>query len=179
MATAGFVFDDGGRQASGRKGFAGDCVCRAVAIASGQPYDAVYRRLASERGEQRVTKRSSKKRASAREGINTRRKWFKDYMAELGFEWVPTMQIGSGCKVHLCAEELPSGRIIVAVSKHYTAVIDGVIHDTHDPRRDAHYVESPGDHRPLRAGEWRLPSGEIAGVSRRCVYGYWRERAAA
>jgi len=25
---------------------------------------------------------------------------------------------------------------VVACSKHYTAVIDGVIHDTHDPSRD-------------------------------------------
>ena len=46
------------------------------------------------------------------------------------------MAIGSGCKVHLRADELPSGRLIVSVSKHLTAVIDGVIHDNHDPSRD-------------------------------------------
>lgn len=34
-----------------------------------------------------------------------------------------------------CAE-LPSGRLIVAVSRHLCAVIDGVIHDTFDPSRD-------------------------------------------
>jgi hypothetical protein len=85
-------------------------------------------------------------------------------MAELGFEWVPTMHIGSGCRVHLKAEELPSGRIIVAVSKHYTAMIDGVIHDTHDPRRDIHWIET-------RDGVTRT------GVSSRCVYGYWRRAA--
>jgi hypothetical protein len=28
------------------------------------------------------------------------------------------------------------GRLVVAVSKHYTAVIDGVIHDTHNPQRE-------------------------------------------
>jgi hypothetical protein len=43
------------------------------------------------------------------------------------------MQIGSGCTVHLRADELPSGRLVVSVSKHLTAVIDGVIHDAHDP----------------------------------------------
>ena len=170
--SAGFVLDDGGRAAAGFKGRAGDCVARAVAIASGRPYAEVYARLAKGMGSQRVTKRSGKKAASARNGINTRRKWFKDYMVELGFEWVPTMQIGSGCKVHLTADELPSGRIICAVSNHYTAMIDGVIHDTHDPRREVHYVESSD--RPLRPGEWRNSNG-ICGIMRRCVYGYWRE----
>lgn len=46
------------------------------------------------------------------------------------------MQIGQGCEVHLRADELPPGRLIVSVSKHVTAVINGVIHDTHDPSRD-------------------------------------------
>lgn len=176
--SAGFVFDDGGRAAAGFKGRAGDCVTRAVAIAAGLPYDEVYRRLAKERGEQRVTKRSGKKAASARNGIDTRRKWFKDYMASLGFEWVPTMRIGSGCKVHLCADELPAGRIVVAVSKHYTAMIDGVIHDTYDPRREVHYTRTGGGGvggpDELRPGEWRNAHGIICGVQRRCVYGYWR-----
>jgi len=162
--SAGFIFDDGGRAVSGRRGLADDCVCRAVAIAAQLPYDEVYKRLAKGRGEQRVTSRTGKKRASAREGINTRRKWFKDYMAELGFEWVPTMQIGSGCKVHLRAEELPSGRIICSVSKHYTAMIDGVIHDTFDPRRAVHWIQTKG-------------GVTTTGVSHRCVYGYWRRAA--
>jgi len=43
------------------------------------------------------------------------------------------MAIGSRCKVHLADGELPPGRLVVSVSKHYAAVIDGVIHDTHDP----------------------------------------------
>lgn len=37
--------------------------------------------------------------------------------------------------MHLRASELPAGRLIVAVSKHLTCVIDGVIYDTHDPSR--------------------------------------------
>lgn len=141
-----FVKDDGGRAAAGFKGSAGDCVCRSIAIASGFPYADVYKRLSEGAGSQRRSKHARKVVASARDGINTRRKWFKDYMAELGFEWVPTMTIGSGCKTHLVASDLPKGRIVVAVSKHYVAMIDGVIHDTHDPSRG-------GD---------------------RCVYGYWR-----
>jgi hypothetical protein len=57
-------------------------------------------------------------------------------LESLGWTWTPTMAIGSGCKVDLRDGELPQGRLIVSVSKHMVAVIDGVIHDTHDPSRD-------------------------------------------
>ena len=143
-----FNFNDGGRADAGYKGRTGDCVTRAVAIAAELPYKQVYDRLADGNATQRVTKRIKKSRARARtasKGINTSRKWFKDYMRSLGFKWVSTMGIGTGCKVHLKADELPKGRVIARVTRHYCAVIDGVINDTYDPSR-----------------------GET-----RCVYGYW------
>jgi hypothetical protein len=68
-------------------------------------------------------------------------------MAHLGWHWTPTMAIGSGCTVHLRADELPSGRLIVSLSRHYAAVIDGVVYDTFNPTRGG----------------------------TRCVYGYWRQ----
>lgn len=154
----GFIQDDGGRTAAGFKGRAGDCVARSIAIAAGLPYAEVYAALAKGTGTQRASKRTAKRSASARAGINTGRKWFKDYMASLGFRWVPTMAIGSGCTVHLTADELPMGRLVVSVSGHMTAMVDGIIHDTYDPRR------------PDR----------VDGVLRetRCVYGYWTTEAA-
>jgi hypothetical protein len=166
----GFTFDDGGREAAGFRGRAGDCVARSVAIASGRPYAEVYAALAAGTGSQRAGKRV-KRSASARDGVNTGRKWVRDYMAGLGFRWVPTMRIGSGCTVHLVAEELPAGRLVVAVSKHYTAVIDGVIHDTDDPRRDMHCTEPYRE--PMPAGYWTWDSKTMHHVARRCVYGYW------
>jgi len=60
---------------------------------------------------------------------------FHDYILSLGFDWVPTMKVGAGCQVHLRRNELPHGALIVKVSKHLTAVIDGVIFDTHNPSR--------------------------------------------
>ncbi len=138
------MYGDGGRAAAGYKGNAGDCVCRAIAIASGLPYQEVYSRLARESGTARV--RHSKRRESPRNGIMVQRPWFKRLMTELGFTWTPTMGVGTGCKVHLRPEELPAGRLVVAVSRHMVAVIDGVIHDTHDSTRGG----------------------------TRCVYGYWR-----
>lgn len=138
MDNLNYIYDDGGRVESGFKGEAGDCVVRAVAIASKLPYKSVYKSLSL------VNKKTSG-RKSARDGINTKSKHYKDYMTSLGFKWVATMQIGSGCKVHLTPKELPKGRLVTQVSKHCVAVIDGVIRDTFDSSRDG----------------------------TRCVYGYW------
>jgi hypothetical protein len=173
-----YVYDDGGRAAAGYKGGAGDCVARSVAIASGLPYAEVYARLAKGEGSQRASKktRGKKRVATARDGISVTRKWFKDYMIGLGFVWVPTMRIGSGCKVHLDAEELPAGRLVVAVSKHYTAVIDGVIHDTFNPSERAATIyppETPTNNLPASAELLENGNGWVY-QPKRCVYGYWK-----
>lgn len=42
MSGIEWVFDDGGRQLAGRRGRAGDCVTRAIAIAAGRDYADVY-----------------------------------------------------------------------------------------------------------------------------------------
>lgn len=144
-----FVFNDGGRKKAGYLGITGDCVCRAICIATGKPYDEIYSTLALGNKTQRRSKKDKHRKHAGQEtaahGITVKRKWFQDYMKSLGFVWVNTMEIGSGCKVHLKANELPTGRIIVRVSKHYAAVIDGVLNDTHDCTRS----------------------------ETRCVYGYW------
>lgn len=124
-----FVFNDGGRAAAGFKGEASDCVTRAIAIATGMPYQEVYN-LMNKRVKQ--TGRSLSTRG-ARNGVP---KDLTRIMAELGWRWVPTMMVGRGTTVHLRKEELPSGTIIVKLSKHVAAVIDGVVHDTHDCSRD-------------------------------------------
>lgn len=148
MAAITFQHNDGGREKAGFKGTAGDCVARSVSIASGIPYAEVYAALAEGNKRERKTKKSKGSgKKTAREGIHVTRKWFKDYMKSIGFEWTATMKIGSGCQVHLKAGELPSGRLVVAVSNHYTAVVDGVINDLHDPSRNG----------------------------TRCVYGYYRK----
>jgi hypothetical protein len=127
-----YVFNDGGRAAAGYKGQAGDCCARAVAIVTGRPYQEVYDAINAAAVNERTGKRK-RGISSARAGVYgaTARK----FMLSLGWQWTPTMAIGQGCKVHLRANELPAGRLLVFVSKHYTAVIDGVIHDTHDCSR--------------------------------------------
>ena len=139
------VITDGGRKEAGYKARnSGDCVCRAISIATKQDYQKVYDDL-NEVAE-RERPRGKKKRSNSNTGVY--KATIKRYMESLGWTWVPTMKIGSGCKVHLKKEELPSGRLVVSVSKHLVAVIDGVIHDNHNPARNG----------------------------TRCVYGYWTEK---
>lgn len=128
-----FTYDDGGRAAAGYKGTTGDCVCRAIAIASELPYQYVYDLLNGAGQTERQSKRRRGK-SNARTGIY--KTTTRTVLAAMGWTWVPTMHIGSGCTVHLRAEELPAGRLIVNVSRHTCAVIDYVIHDIYDPSRN-------------------------------------------
>lgn len=122
-------YDDGGRSDAGFRGSAGDCVTRAIAIATGMPYRDVYRdlaRLCEERGGPR----------SARNGVP--RSIYDRYLLAHGWAWTPTMTIGSGCRVHLRRGELPveHGPVIARLSGHLVAIVQGIIRDTGDPSRD-------------------------------------------
>ena len=153
-----FLFNDGGRKAAGFKGNTGDCVVRAIAIATGlndrlNPGDA-YRMIYADlfqasrdfsKGHCRVAKAIQRQGASPRTGVH--KSVYNKYLDGLGWTWVPTMSIGSGCKVHLRPDELPKGRLIVRLSRHITAVINGQLQDTYDCSRDGS----------------------------RCVYGYWHK----
>ena len=140
--TITYECDDGGREAAGWRGAGGDCVTRAIAIASGRPYQEIFDRLAEGHATQRRSKRERQSQSrtgckTALHGIFTKRKWFKDYMKELGFEWTATMGIGTGCQVHVRADELPTeGRLVLKLSKHSAAYVDGVLRDTYDCSRD-------------------------------------------
>jgi len=128
-----WVYDDGGRQEAGFKGTADDCTVRAIVIATEIPYDQVYRDLKNRMGTGHSPRNSVHKTI------------YKPYLEDLGWQWTATMAIGTGCRVHLTQDELPSGRLICRLSKHLVAVIDGTIRDTHDCSRSG----------------------------RRCVYGYF------
>jgi len=128
-----------GRAAAGYRGRARDCATRAIAIATASSYEDIYRALAQEAAAEAEAVRRDHPR------IGLRKNTVKRYLRRIGWRWTATMRVGSGCKVHLRSGELPPGRLNVAVSKHVCAVIDGVLHDTHDCSRGG----------------------------RRCVYGYW------
>jgi len=126
-----FIYDDGGRSKAGYKGKTGDCVIRAIAISTKTPYKEVYKDLSKLQG------------STVRRGV--RKEWYEKYLKNIGWTWKPTMLFGQGCKVHLRADELPKGNIIVRLSKHLAAVENGIVRDTFDCTREG----------------------------KRCVYGYY------
>ena len=128
------IYDDGGSGTNKQR----DCVVRAIAIATGKPYVEVRDEI------NYLADNVYFDGSDAKHGVH--KQLYRDYLKSLGWTWTPTMNIGSGCKVHLRDDELPKGKLIVLVSRHLVAVINGVIHDTHDCSRGG----------------------------MRCVYGYWR-----
>ena len=134
---------DGGRTEAGYKGKARDCGVRALAVALQIPYKEVYMRVNDLKKTTKIPAKKKQKKGSAREGMHT--EVMDAFLEDHGWSWTATMLFGQGCTTHLCKDELPSGRIIVRVTKHFACVVDGVLHDDHDCSRDG----------------------------RRCVYGYW------
>jgi hypothetical protein len=135
-------YDDGGRRDAGFRRMApGDCAARALAIAAPMPYRDACALVDAASARERP--RRGRTRSDAASGVYART--FRRLMDDLGWVWTPTMDIGTGCRVHLRRDELPSGRLIVSLSRHYAAVVYGVVRDNHDPSRDG----------------------------TRCVYGYW------
>ena len=124
-----YVYNDGGRSKY-FKGQTDDCVVRALAIATQRDYKEIYNIVRNVTGE------------SPRKGV--RKKHAKVIAARLGGKWIPKMRIGSGCTCHLRTDELPKGRIVCCVAKHWVAVIDHVVNDT-----------------------WECDDPDT------CVYGYW------
>lgn len=138
-----WVYDDGGRSQYFKAEKVGDCACRAIAIATGMDYKRVYDDLNRVAKTEKLTKRHHGK-SSARNGMHT--VTVKRLLeGEYGWEWHPTMGIGTGCRVHVREDELPSGRLVLNLSRHFACVVDGVLHDTYDCSREG----------------------------TRCVYGYW------
>lgn len=157
-----YRYNDGGRADAGFKGTCGDCGTRAIAIATGLPYKDVYYGLAElvkASNSKKIVKRRAVRGNTVRNG--TPMEIAKQFMANLGWQWIPTMSFGSGCKVHLSADELPNGNLVVRLSKHLCAVIDGVINDIYDPNDRGVATDAFGN--------------DI--TTDRCVYGYWRKSA--
>lgn len=128
-----FVKSHGGREKYFEKLNVGDCVTRAICNATGKDYMEVYKALAA------------LSKSSPRNGVY--KSAYRKYLASLGYSFTPLMGIGTGCRTHLCEEELPTkGTYILKVSKHLTCIKDGVLYDSYDCSRGG----------------------------TRCVYGYWK-----
>ncbi|EKK03067.1 hypothetical protein RBSH_01760 [Rhodopirellula baltica SH28] len=122
-----FIWNDGGRSSAGFVGLAGDCVTRAIAIATGTSYRDVYQSLG----------KSANK--TVRNGV----------CSSVGDEYLRANQWrrhhGNGLSFH--AEHLPRGVVVVHLEKHNTrrgghfcCLIDHEIHDTWNPMDDDDYA---------------------------------------
>jgi hypothetical protein len=132
---------DGGHAAAKMRGTGRNaCVPRAIAIALGLDYRETHDALEAAQQEWATTGRTSKakRRAEgktiAQEGVH--KAVYTDFLAERGWQHISLMSVGQQRERNPRFADLPTtGTIIANVSKHLSAVIDGVIHDTHDPTR--------------------------------------------
>lgn len=154
-----FVYDDGGRSKYFDAKNVGDCVCRAITIATGKDYLEVYNEI-EKRGSQETSRQLKKhrgnKRSSARNGVY--KETWKKYLIDLGWTKHSTCLPGKGVMCHLTAEELPNGTLIVQLPHHLVCVKDGVLHDTYDSSVKRY---------------WDCDLAEWVVNDRRAVYSYW------
>jgi hypothetical protein len=136
-----WVRNDGGRRAAGydNAGDRGGCVPRAIAIASGLPYREVLDALTV--ATLRYVRRFPRswvarwiKRSRGGRGYDPAQGCYDEiygpYLKSLGWQYTPV-----DGRLHLRADEIAPGRLIVRVHRHLVAVIDGAIHDTHNSAR--------------------------------------------
>ena len=111
-----YQYNDGGRKAAGFKGTAGDCGARAMAIALGLDYSAVYKELAQANADNGRAK-------SARNGVM--KDVYTEVLKRYGFVWMKAPQF-AGRKAR-CSDL--TGVVIAKQARHFVAVIGGVAHD--------------------------------------------------
>ena len=170
-----YVYDGGGRAEAGYRGHAGDCGTRAWAIALGIDYETARHELMEHTGRWLDKSRAKEAREARRRGIrrSVRNGIWKPPMqmmaAAHGWLWVPLKHIGSTETWHLncvTAERLGADTFVATLSRHYCAVRDGVVRDSHDPRRVAHETKVWHDEDGARHQAHRHQSF-------RMVYGAW------
>ena len=168
-----FVPTDVTTRYSGRKSeYGGDCVVRAFAIALYGPdveehqYKHVYKDYCRLIREWAFDGRSNAMKRLYRDGTRHTKPDYpphkdviKAYAEENGFTWTATagghLQGGPPTEtVHVRPDELPGGRLVLVLSKHYSAFIDGKLYDSWDTSVSRH-VEADGGR------GWRM------------VYGYY------
>ena len=106
-----YQYNDGGRKAAGFKGTAGDCGARAMTIALGLDYKAVYKELAQANSDNGRAK-------SARNGIN--KDTYTEVLKRHGWEWVTAPRF-TGRRAR--CSDMPKGMVIARQAHHFVAVL--------------------------------------------------------
>lgn len=124
LLDSDFIWHDGGRASAGFVGSAGDCVVRAISIATGQSYRSTYEDL------------GELSKASARDGVSM--EFVGRYLSNLGWQAFA----GHERPFHeVDFPKTPTIFFIAADSKrlHLCTVVGATVYDTWDPRDDEEY----------------------------------------
>lgn len=161
MAVLHYQFNDGGKYAAGYTGewVTGDCVTRAIAIASGMAYKDVRSDLMERQHKWCTTSNSraakvcrNRKTKSVFRGVYP--SVFKPYLKELGFNYKSLCSIGSTTRYQLVEEDLPKGTLLVRTRRHLSCVIDHVVHDAYDSRFRRQWVDGEPTNNKIPATVW-------------------------
>ena len=148
-----YEYDDGGREAAGYKGRAGDCVCRAFTILAGKDYRECYRLLG-------VANATHGYARSARGGLLL--KVYEGIYFENGLARVDHLKRRHGGRFPTFTEAYETyGNCIVRIAKHVAAIVDGALRDTDDIRtywwlndHGSHFVEEERDRKAIAVYTW-------------------------
>jgi len=135
-----FKFNDGGRSKY-FKGEAGDCVVRAISIATNTDYKVIYDELFQANKDylakkntkiaKQMKSRTREKGGSPRSG--NYKKIFEQYLFSKGWKYVSLRKFGSSKRTTV--DQLTNlGTILININRHTMCMIDGVINDTWDSR---------------------------------------------
>ena len=127
-----YQHNDGGRAAAGYRGSAGDCVVRAIAIASGQSYQTVYAAMAETMHEHGYARTGDAGRAGRkRRGQKTVTAVQDIVLRHFGFRKV---KLPRGPRPTYTQAHARYGTCVVSTTGHMAALKDGALQDTHDGR---------------------------------------------
>ena len=147
----GYVYDDGGRSDTGRKGHTGDCLVRAVSIVSGESYEDVYNTVSSMMNDFGYGK-SGNAYYNGRKNRSKKRPRGKPSAAKVqlkvldhyGFKKV---SLDKTKPTYTEAYDM-FGDCIVTTTKHFAALSGGNLRDTFDGRT---YVWEDGEEKERKA----------------------------
>lgn len=126
-----YRWDDGGRKRSGfTRAPVNDCACRAIAIASGKPYLAVRKLLLAS------AKRERRRKDRSHPDAGVHRAVYEPVMRALGASWHPlwgprNLSWRAVTRLGHFTRGRGDTRIVLSMRGHLSAVVRGVLRDTH------------------------------------------------
>lgn len=123
--------NDGGRKAAGYKGTTRDCVVRALAIVTDEPYKKVYKELYALAKAHPVWRQvRDPKRCSPRLGVYSQHSSM--FLTARGWKWVPAKDLVPN-EGNINAFPDLGPKAIINIPRHFMAIVDGVVHDQWSP----------------------------------------------